>query len=840
MIPIIYDSNEQSFTSNGQGRLTDCVSCLVTEERNGIYEVEFTYPITGIHYDAIQQGNIIVVSHDEQKDRQPFIIYRISRPINGIVTVYCHHISYLLRNTIIAPFTAVNVSDAMNSLSACSITENTFTFWTDKSSAGSMEVKVPTSCRALLGGTRGSILDSFGGGEYEFDNMTVKLYAHRGANNGVTIRYGKNLTDIKADTDTLDLYNAVVPYWTDAEGNSIYGGIVVGSGGIGNTGYWTDENNVQITDENTDPLVFGYTIRRVVTMDLSFEFEEEPTIAELEARALAIMNSNTPWIPKENIKISFAALWQTEEYKDIAPLERVRLCDTVTVEYPDLGVSATAKVIKVVWNALLERYDSIELGDARTSFADVITAETDEKLADIPNTSMMDAAIEKATSLITGGMGGHILFLYDADGKPTDMLIMDTDDVNTAIHVLRFNVNGIGFSSTGVSGTYTSAWTLDGAFVADFITAGHLSANRIQGGTLTLGGLDNINGVVVVYDSNGDQIGRWDRNGLSASGEFTLVRKIVPSGLQMMYGALAYLTYYSYSLVEGKIYESTGDGFQIERRSNGSIVGQKSDIITNSGGVVEYTYAKESWGKRIYIGNSNGNGHYLMYEYSNFGYSVNGYECGAPSTAWPLFDESLRNGTLNIWDGLARIGKRGTNTASIFFNGSANSTSESTNCYFRMSSDGTYHRFMAHMNNNAYMEYNTSNWTIKGANQNGSIAVQGSSSKRYKHDITNKIDDNLDPHKLYELPMKQFVFNSDHPLQYADMDGQTLPGFIAEDVAEIYPSAVIRDEKGQIENWDERRIIPGMLKLIQEQHDEIEDLKARIEKLETIVEQLMR
>lgn len=839
MIPIIFDANTQDYTSNGIGRLTDCISCLVTEERNGIYEVEFTYPITGIHYDAIQQGNIIVVSHDEQKDKQPFIIYRISRPINGVVIVNCHHISYLLRNIVVAPFTAVNVSDAMNSLSVCSITENTFTFWTDKSSAGSMEVKVPTSCRAILGGTKGSILDSFGGGEYEFDNMTVKLYAHRGANNGVTIRYGKNLTDIKAEEDTLDLYNAVVPYYANDE-TVVYGGIVVGSGGIGRSGVWTDENNSHITDENNADITFGFTVRRVVTMDLSSEFDNPPTVVELESRALTIMNSNTPWIPKESIKIDFVALWQTEEYKNIAPLERVKLCDTVTVEYTDLGVNATAKVIKVVWDALLERYDSIELGDARTSFADVITAETDEKLADIPNTSMMDAAIEKATSLITGGMGGHIVFLYDADGKPTDMLIMDTDDVNTAVHVLRFNVNGIGFSSTGVSGTYTSAWTLDGAFVADFITAGHLSANRIQGGTLTLGGLDNINGVVVVYDSNGDQIGRWDRNGLSASGEFTLTRKLVPSGLQMMYGALAHFAYYSYSLVEGKVYESQGDGFQIERTRNGEIVGQKCDILTNSGEVIEYTYAKEDWAKRIYIGNPNGNGHYLLYEYGNLGYSVSAYKCGTPSTAWPLFSEDLRNGTLDIWDGLIRIGKSGTSTARIFLNGSANSSTEGNNCYFSMSSDGTYHRFEAHMNNNAYMEYNTSNWVIKGANQNGSIAVQGSSSKRYKHDITDQIDDNLDPHKLYELPMKQFVFNSDHPLQYADMDGQTLPGFIAEDVAEIYPSAVIRDEKGQIENWDERRIIPGMLKLIQEQHDEIECLKARLEKLETIVEQLMR
>ena len=131
----------------------------------------------------------------------------------------------------------------------------------------------------------------------------------------------------------------------------------------------------------------------------------------------------------------------------------------------------------------------------------------------------------------------------------------------------------------------------------------------------------------------------------------------------------------------------------------------------------------------------------------------------------------------------------------------------------------------------------TSSGTLSTAKIMGqNIQLSGSSSKRYKHDI-EELGDDLDPHKLLELKPKQFIFNEGHPLQYQDMKGQTLPGFIAEEVEEIYPAAVIHDnETGEVENWDERRIIPGMLALIQEQAKKIEQLEQRIKHLEKLVE----
>ena len=502
MIPILYEKGTTTYTNNGIGRLTDCLSCSVTEGRNDIYEVELTYPITGIHYEDITVGRIICVSHDEQKDIQPFIIYEISKPISGIVTIYCHHISYLLSTIVVSPFTGNSASAALAAISSNSMSTNPFTFWTDNVTAGSVDIKTPVSARAALGGVEGSVLDVFGG-EYEFDKFLVRNYAHRGANNGVTIRYGKNLTDVTYDRNDLDLYDSVVPYWTDGESTVVYGNIVTGT---------------------------GQTMTLVTPLDLSTEFSSQPTTAQLQAKALTWLDANTPWIPKVNITVDFVALWQTKEYESIAPLERVQLCDTVTVIYTELGVQATAKVIRVVWDALLERYSKIELGDAKASFADTVigqaTSDVQQLLSGVVTTSFLQQAIDDATSLITGGMGGNIVFHYDANGKPVEMLVMDTADESTAVNVLRINVNGIGFSSTGVSGTYTSAWTLNGAFVADFITAGTMSADRIRGGTLILGGLNNTNGTLYTYNASNHLENVINNDGLNIYDDGTYVGRL--------------------------------------------------------------------------------------------------------------------------------------------------------------------------------------------------------------------------------------------------------------------------------------------------------------------------
>ena len=532
MIPILFDGNSTEFNTNGLGRLTDCISCRVTEERNGIFECEFIYPLTGIHYTDIDLGKIVIVTHDDRKQKQPFVIYRRSAPISGQVVFNAHHISYNLSNVIIKPFSASTITAAFAGFGTYAMNANVFTFWTDKTSSGTFTVEAPTPCRALLAGQEGSILDVFGGGDYEFDNYTVKLYANRGIDTGVTIRYGKNLIDLEAETDTMKLYTAVVPYWKNGD-NSVYGNIVFGNGAIRRTAEWTDENGTVMTDENGNQISFSYGEHKIVTMDLSSYFDDIPTIAQLEARALTVLNSNEPWVPTVNVKVDFAALWQTEEYKNIAPLQRVRLCDTVTVQYPELGVNIKARVVQTVWNPLLDRYDSIQIGDARTSFADVIMADANAKLADVPNNSMMQSAIDRATEQITGTSGGNIRFNLNANGQPFEQLIMDTADIATAVNVWRWNLGGLGHSHNGYNGPFDDvAITQDGQINASMITVGLMSFNRLRGGTISLGGSGVGNGTLELYDDSDGLIGTFDSEGVNIiKGSFTTSSGVYKSSI---------------------------------------------------------------------------------------------------------------------------------------------------------------------------------------------------------------------------------------------------------------------------------------------------------------------
>ena len=767
--------------SNGLGRLGDCTRCIVTEERNGKYEVEFDYPITGKYYDVIQKDYIISVTHDEAGDRQPFKIYRKSAPIDGIVTFNAHHITYDLCNIIVQPFTATSISDAFDQFKTKAINQNNFTFWTDSTASGNFKAEVPASVRSLLGGQSGSILDVYGG-EYEFDNMIVKNYAHRGNDNGVSILYGKNLTDITDTSDNSSTYNAVVPYWTDNEGTVVYGGIIAQS---------------------------GASTYKVVALDLSADFETQPTVAQLEAKAASYLTANTPWNQSQNIKIDFVALWQTEEYKDVAPLERVRLCDTVHVKYAALGVDATAKVIKVVWNVLTDRYDSMELGEARSSFADTIISKADrdieEALKPYARTSMMDEAISHATSLITGGLGGYIKFKYDANDNPTEMLIMDHDSEAAAVNILRINVNGIGFSNDGGT-TYSSAWTLDGAFVADFITAGHLSCNRIQGGTLSLGGVDNGNGSLVVYDASGTEIGRWNKDGI------TLDKGKLTSADGNVYFDLTNNELACSEIVSPKL---SASGYQahltgVTGQSNSSDYGyfeMKSGYSTSrltfnpSLGVDNASEIRANNGLRL---RSDAND----YNYLNMVNGSTGYvEIGTNNGH--NYIQLNQNGKINVGGALADSINFG---LPMYINTNyLPNTSGATGLFTYLSIDQNTGRL------------------YRGA--------PSSSSKRYKHDIKPIEAEELEPSRLYNVPVVQFIFNEGKGAR-PELRNKPVSGIIAEELDENYPIAVIHNEDGSAETWEPFYMIPPMLALIQEQKKQLDEHEERIKKLEAALEAL--
>ena len=475
MIPRILDNTKTltqlaSDTSQGLGRLTDCLSCMVTEKRNGEFTATLKVPANSLHFSDLTLGGILAMQSEPKGSEQWFRIYKISKPLNGIVTVELNHISYDLGKTTVVPFTSQGAPSTLVALKSHMTGGDAFTLYTDiDNTETGFSNDRPQSARALFGGQSGSLLDQFGG-EYEWDNLTVKLLAHRGLNNGVRIAYGKNLTDIRQDENIENMYTAVMPY-TKREGeNAVLG-------------------DLQVIIQSVEP--------KILNLDLTeyFDTDEEITKAKINEKAQAYIDANDLTSPRINLKVSFVNLADTEEYKNIAPLERVRLCDTVTVVFPKLGINATAKVIECNYDVLKERYDSIEIGDAKSSLSTRIMKITQEA-SEAVSQSFLERAIDAATDLITGGMGGHVVIATNANGEPNEILVMDTDDKATATNVIRINMNGIGFSSNGYSGPYTTAWTIDGGFNADFINSGTIQAiniigSLIQGSSLIFGDAPN-------------------------------------------------------------------------------------------------------------------------------------------------------------------------------------------------------------------------------------------------------------------------------------------------------------------------------------------------------------
>lgn len=487
---ILYDHDEEAFTSNGLGALPDAASCTVTEERNGGYEVEMEYPLTGSHFRDIQKRRILYVKPNPYDDPQPFRIYSITKPINGIVTVHAAHLSYDTSGSIVKlfPADAGSASAAMSYLKNFSVPSTPFTFFTNVGKSGTMSVPKPSSIRSLLGGSDGSILDTFGG-EYLFDKWNISLLESRGSNRGVTIRYGKNMTDLEQEENDTDFYTGVYPFWYS---ESEDGGLVTLSANDGIVNAPGNYDFVKIMPLDLSSEDFG---KETTDSEGYTTTIEKPTEAELLAAAQKYIANNKIGIPKVSLDVSFVMLAQTEEYKDFARLETVKLCDTVTVEFEKLGVKTTAKCIKTVYNVLTDKYDSIELGEPKSSLAETVSNQG-TLIEEASDKSYMERAIQNATDLIMSGkLGGYVTVTKN------EIYIADNKDLDKAVKVWRWNSGGLGYSSRGKDGPFGIAMTSDGKIVADYISTGNLdcsvlNVSNIHGDSIlvdTIGALNGIN-----------------------------------------------------------------------------------------------------------------------------------------------------------------------------------------------------------------------------------------------------------------------------------------------------------------------------------------------------------
>ena len=370
----IFENTSTSFTTNGLGPLPDAVSAVVTEEINGIFELQFEYPITGLHYDEIKRNRLVVCKPNHYDSEQAFRIYSISKPIGGIVTVNARHIAasdlpgIILKPPTIYPGYLNGPSAVQTFLNTSSnyLNTNNFTFTIEPTSTNYCKVPVPMSVWELMGADEYQMLNAFGG-EYRFDNFSVTLKTARGQNRGVTLRYGKNITDFKQDENVAEVYTGVYPFYYNEDNGRVIGDVQ-------STGTFNYSKIMLLDCSGVDWLDLGY---QTGTNDQGNPvYEGAPTKAMLNSYAQDYITKNKPGIPEISMNVSFVDLQRAGELDTVAELSRVQLGDTVKIVFPDLLDSAVeAECTKTEYNVLTDSYDSITLGDRTKDVSDSLAYE---------------------------------------------------------------------------------------------------------------------------------------------------------------------------------------------------------------------------------------------------------------------------------------------------------------------------------------------------------------------------------------------------------------------------------------------------------------------------------
>lgn len=476
MIPILYEAKTSDFTGNGTGFLRDATECTVKEVRNGTFELTLKYPENGVYADKLVEDAIIKAKPNNKDNDQLFRIYKSGKTIAGVNTFYAEHISYELNsNPICQPvIEGKNPQQAIEQVLSQAAVPNNYTAWSDIQTRNSTSVDDVVSVRKMLGGVEGSILDTWGG-EYQFDNFTIKLWKNRGKDTGEIIRYGKNLITAEQEKNIANTVTAIFPYARYKKDETS-----------------EEENLVKLSEGIIKtPNADRYARLKCEPVDFSDKFEDGIEITEDMLRKVATSYAQSGIDePSISIKASFQDMNKIKGNENLATFNSIDLCDTVTVIIEKLGIDVKAKVVSYLYNVLKERAESVEIGETRTNLTKQITAESKEQADRIIKTATFSEKLEAslkqriadATAAITGNSGGYVV-LYPPE-NPQEIFVMDTPDTKAAKNVWRWNKAGLGHSSNGVNGPFNVAIQQDGTIIADFIGAGEFDGILIKVGTV--------------------------------------------------------------------------------------------------------------------------------------------------------------------------------------------------------------------------------------------------------------------------------------------------------------------------------------------------------------------
>lgn len=816
MYPILYESVTigEIPDNYGIGVLTDAISCSVTEERNGSYELTMRYPSSGKYADKIVTRAILKVKPNYTDDPQLFRIYKVGKEIGSSFTINARHISYDMSGFPITEGKAASCAAACDVLTQKA---HGFSITTDKGVAADFEITEPSSVRSWFGGKTGSLLDVYGQADWYYDNFSAKLLAHRGDDRGVTLRYGKNLTKLSHTDNASNLATGVMAYWkpTEGEDNSTEGELVISD--VKSTGITLD-------------------VEAVTVLDASSDYQDQPTKETLNAYVENYIASHELAIVENTIDLDFAQI--SKLLKD-----RVDLCDTVHIIYEDYNINADAKCITTVWDVLDEKYTSITLGTPKTNIADTI-ASINKAVNNTLSQKQIQNAINASTNLITGNMGGYVV-IHDSneDGYPDELLIMNTNDITTATKVWRWNLGGLGYSSTGYDGQYGTAMTMDGAINADFVKTGNL----VFGGTA-----GNTDGKLEIMDASGQVIASFNKAGCEVNGSiiattFKATRPNSDYEMNMKYDAAILLPQnygncFGLNIVNPNIVDSYGRQSSIvgmnlqssadSENTNGSGVIHVSTLERNSS-VFPKTYLQMR--ARRFSGTSPsraidftgyadsncrsaGDGIILYDEHYDSGKKQSHITVGNAMSATynsndsdATYDASMSLGPSNdeAFTVYSRVAANKRSAYMYMLNGDVNTVTfkAADNNYFQIYTDSKFVTLNDGViacgpvtkNNNSY----TFHHNVHADGETGNItcvSLTQTSSKKYKKNITDITED--DAKKILELRPVNYDFIDEN-------NGKNMRGFIAEEVDEIIPE-VVRHYKKPTETSTETVEMPIM------------------------------
>lgn len=705
---LLFEEKEQKFDNNGLGSLADAITCEVTEELNGKYELEMTYPTDGMHYSDITLDRFIYCKPNGYDQMQSFRIYSISKPINKIVTINAEHISYDLSGVTVRgalEHYAWYANEVFEHINSNKIMSHPFTFSTNVTRKGEINLSKPRSARSFLGTDEG-ILSAFGG-EYEFDMYSVIHREKRGEDRGVCIEYGKNLTDLKQEENNNAMFTAVYPY------------------------YYVEDDGLQRLDDDVVRIIENPAREKVLTLDLTSEFEEMPTQEQLREATRKYIEDNKLNEPTVSLTVSFI---KNEDI--IESLQDVRLGDTVTVRFLKLGIDSNSRCISYKYNAITEHYNSIDLGEPPETLVETVNKmsqkQTSTEEAVIENSYQINSEVERAT---------------EAENTITVNLEQTANSIRSEVTDTK---NGLETKITQTasairSEVYNADSNLQSQInqTASAIRQEVSTADEAIKASLNLK-IDKTDDAQIISMIEGSA----DRINFNASNMFTVTSpnfSVDENGYVTMKNAD----------VKGTINATSGN------------IGQFT--ITEAGLVADTNYKTK-----------------IAYEYIEV----------------PVVDvDVIRN---RRWGDAVDFTSPVSFRAAVYINRPGSSSAEANACI----------------------------------QESGLLSTTSSSSKRYKHDIVPVQNYELDPHRLYDIGVMQYKYNLDHVDVLDQRYDTDVIGFIAEDIYEKYPIAAEISPTGTIENWNTRYMIPPMLKLIQEQHEEIEQMKFDIMTLRSEIDLL--